>query len=255
MGCTDMMQWKSYKASLKAYQLTSNDVGLLNPLLERDATALYIKSLQTFSQALAGLKRGEFAWTLVKMYYSVFYAMRCEMSASSIITVMNGGILYAENKQSATLHSIQGHGSHQAYINLRKTLPPSAIAHDVLLGNQIDAGEDVYTWMRENRERTNYQMKHFPDPDPDVVLNKVYTDYANLNKLTEAFKLYKTNSLYCFDIDHATLAVPYTKLCICHGLLQGRVQPDATEQKQIAESKRLLLAVGIESALADELVI
>lgn len=255
LGCTDITQWKSYKSNLAAYTLSAADVATIAPLLTQDAVALYTKAIQTFSQALAGLQRKEFAWAVVKMYYSVFYAMRCELHASSVLAVKNGSIFYTTNVAGASFSSIQEKGSHQTYIKLRKTLPASVISHDTLLDNDIEAGVDVYSWMCSNRERVNYHSKHFADPEPDDVLTKIYYNYMLTHKTTDMLNLYDSDLLYCFDTDHATVAVPYRKLRICRDLLYGRATKETTEEKQMESVRAQMLAIGIESAVVDRLML
>lgn len=254
VGCADLMQWKSYRPHLQAYSLSVADVAALSPLLFQDAVALYIQALQSFSQALAGLKRKEFAWPIVKFYYSVFYSMRCELHASSVITVKNGNIYYMPNTDGATFSSVQEKGSHQTYIKLRKTLPPSVISHDTLLDNEVEPGKDVYSWMCQNRERVNYHSKHFPDPDPDYVLLKVYDNYILQGKQSELLNLYESDIVYCFDKDHTTVAVPYRKLRICRDLLSGRANLDAFEQKQLNSVRTLLQTASIDASVVDRLM-
>ena len=254
LGCTDITQWKSYKSSLAAYTLSVADVTAIMPLLLQDSVALYSKAIQTFSQSLAGLQRKEFAWTVVKMYYSVFYAMRCELHASAVLAVRNGSIFYTTNVVGASFSSIQEKGSHQTYIKLRKTLPASVISHDTLLDNDIEAGVDVYSWMCTNRERVNYHSKHFADPEPDDVLTKIYNDYVLTNKITHLLNLYESDLLYCFDTDHATVAVPYKKLRICRDLLYGRATKETSEQTQLDSVRSQLLAIGVENSVVDRLM-
>lgn len=254
LGCTNVTQWKSYKSSLAAFTLSASDAAAITPLLIQDSVALYIKAIQTFSQALAGLQRKEFAWAVVKMYYSVFYAMRCELHASSVIAVKNGSIFYTTNVAGATFNSIQEKGSHQTYIKLRRTLPASVISHDTLLDNDIEAGVDVYSWMCFNRERVNYHSKHFADPEPDDVLTKIYNDYVVTHKMTNLLNLYEADLLYCFDTDHATVAVPYRKLRSCRDLLYGRATKEASEQIQLDSVRTQLLAAGVDSASIDRLM-
>lgn len=253
LGCKDITQWKSYKARLAAYTLSPADVAAITPLLVGDSVALYTKAIQTFSQAMAGLNRKEFAWAVVKMYYSVFYAMRCELHASSVVAVKNGSIFYTTNVAGATFRFVQEKGSHQTYIKLRKTLPASVISHDTLLDNDIDAGEDVYSWMCSNRERVNYHSKHFADPEPDDVLTKIYNDYVLTHKMTDLLNLYDSELLYCFDTDHATVAVPYRKLRNCRDLLYGRAKK-VSEQIQLESVRAQLQALGIEDAVVDRLM-
>ena len=255
LGCTDVTQFKSYKSALATYTLSANDVAAISPLLIHDTEALYIKALQTFSQALAGMHRKEFAWAIVKMYYSVFYAMRCELHASSVISVKNGSIFYTSNTVGATFNSIQEKGSHQTYIKLRKTLPASVISHDTLLDNDIEAGVDVYSWMCSNRERVNYHSKHFPDPEPDDVLLKIYNDYVLSHKMTDLLNLYESDILYCFDTDHATVAAPYRKLRICRDLLHGRTVKSAPELIKLDNVRAQLLSLRIDSSVVDRLML
>lgn len=255
LGCADLTRWKMYRTSLHAFRLTTTDVTSLTPLLLQDAVALYTQALQSFSQALTALKRKEFAWPMVEFYYSVFYSMRCELHASSVIAVKNGSIFYAANTTGSVFSTVQEKGSHQTYIKLRKTLPPSVILQDTLLDNDIEPGVDVYSWMCSNRERVNYHQKHFPDPEPDFVLQKVYDNYIQTNKLTELLSLYESNLLYCFDKDHATIAVPYKKLRTCRDLLIGRAMLDASEQKQVNSVKNVLISAGIDATIVSELIL
>lgn len=255
LGCTDVKQWKSYKTILQGYTLTAIDVAALTPLLLQDSLALYIKALQTFAQALTAIHRKEFAWPIVKLYYAVFYAMRCELYASSIVVIKNGQLFYTVKASGATFTSIQEHGSHQTYIKLRKTMPASVISHDILLDNDIEADVDVYSWMCSNRERVNYLAKHFSDPEADDVLTKIYNDYVTTHKLSDLLNLYEANILYCFDTDHATMAVPYKKLRTCRDLLYGRATKDASEQNRLDSVKAQMSAVGIDSSVIDRLIL
>jgi len=255
LGCTALEQWKSYKASLKSYVLTSTDVTTLAPLLIQDATALYIKSLQSFTQALTAFQRKEFAWPIVKMYYSVFYAMRSELYASSIIVIMNTQLFYTTNSVGNTFTPIKGNGSHQNYIKLRKTLPASIISRDPMLDNELEDGVDAYTWMCNNRERANYQAKHFPDPKPDIRLQKIYDNYVKPHKLTALLNLYDSQHLYCFDKDHATVAIPYHKLRSCKALLEGKASLGVVEQEKIDSVKKQLLSAGVESKVIDRVLL
>lgn len=255
LGCTTLEQWKSNRVALKTYVLTVADATALTPLLIQDATALYIKALQSFSQALTAFSRNEFAWPIVKMYYSVFYAMRAELYASSVIVIKNGQLYYTTNISGNTFATVQEHGSHQTYIKLRKTLPASVISRDSMLDNEIEAGVDVYSWMCNNRERVNYHAKHFPDPEPDGVLQKIFHNYAMPRKLTDLLNLYEGDRLYCFDKDHATVAVPYHKLRSCKTLLSGNAMLGVVEQNKIQSVKGQLLSAGIEQAVVERILL
>lgn len=255
LGCTDLTQWKSYRPSLQRHALTFADTIALAPLLKQDAVALYIQALQSFAQALTAFQRKEFAWPIVEMYYSVFYSMRSELYASSVIVIKNGQLFYTTNVVGSSFTSIQEHGSHQTYIKLRKTLPASVITRDPLLDNEIEPGVDVYSWMCSNRERVNYHAKHFPDPEPDGVLQKIYDNYVEKRKLTDLLNLYETKRLYSFDKDHATVAVPYQKLRSCYRLLSGRVTLDPVEQAKITSVRTQLLNAGIEPVSVDRIVL
>ena len=255
LGCATLEQWKNNKATLKTYVLTAADAAALSPLLIQDATALYIKALQSFAQALTAFSRNEFAWPIVKMYYSVFYAMRAELYASSVIVIKNGQLFYTTNVAGNAFTSMQEHGSHQTYIKLRKTFPASVIIRDAMLDNEIEAGVDVYSWMCNNRERVNYHAKHFPDPEPDSVLQKIYDNYVKPRKLTDLLNLYEGDRLYCFDKDHTSVAVPYHKLRTCKALLSGKVTLGAVEQNKIANVKSQLMAAGIEQTVIERVLL
>ena len=133
-------------------------------------------------------------------------------------------------------------------------MPHSFYFHLTLLDNDIEAGVDVYSWMCFNRERVNYHSKHYADPEPDDVLSKIYNDYVLTHKTTDLLNLYESDLLYCFDTDHATVAVPYKKLRICRDLLYGRATKEVSEQIQLDSVRTQLLAAGINNAVVDRLM-
>lgn len=249
LGCRDISQWPSYQSALQGCVLSSTDVARLGPLLAQDAVAFYSKALQSFVQALSSFQRKEFSWPIVKMYYAVFFAMRSELLASSVVSVKCKKLFYAPNKFGSPFLAIQEKGSHQTYIKLRKVLPQSVITRDPLLDNEIEPGIDVFSWMRLNRERVNYHNRHFSDPEPDDILKKVYYDYVVTSRLTDLLGLYESDIVYCFDIDHATIAVPYRKLRDCWNLLKGKAVISASEQDKMDSIKSILESLGVDPGL------
>lgn len=255
VGCTDVSQFKSYKSALETLIFSTADVESLRLLLLQDATSLYLKSLLTFTQALEGIVCKEFAWPIVKMYYSVFYAIRSEFAASGVVVVKCGQLFFTKNEAGASFSKIQNHGDHQTYISLKGKLPVSAIARDSLLDNKIVEDKDVYMWMCDNRERVNYRMKNFTDPEPDEVLDTVYHTYFEHVKLSEMLDAYERDLIFCFDTDHATIAVPYRKLRTCRDLLKGRIVPGSEECAQMEYARNHLKNMKVSDEVVGRLML
>lgn len=218
-GCTDITKWSSYKQKLRELNLSANEVLSIQPQIKNDAVSYWLKAIHSFTQALEGISIGNSAWSIVKLYYSVFYCLRGELLSNSHLLIRNQSLFYL-NLNAGTQFSEfklgKLRGDHQLTIGYYLKLVNDGIITDLVSSNQID-GISPYEWMLKQRERVNYQMQRFPDPRIDELIEKTYEAISH-NNLDAIFKQidssFNTDGIYLFDKDYSIIAIPFYKLQI-----------------------------------------
>lgn len=218
-------------AGFSGFNLDVAQASLLQQDLHHDAKDFYYKGTLSICEAINAISRSLFSWATIKLYYSVFYFLRASLASQNIAVLRHKRYFYlyvnpGELPQGAPGRSNSTHESVLAIAN--KALKAS----DILLSNTID-GKGAYLWLKEKRERVNYQEREFHEPDfPDF-----WEEIANHDDLAVLIKNYMEdkNFVYCFQEDHACLALPIKrweltkKDLISSGI--GSILPD--EQKRI----------------------
>ncbi len=259
-GCTDITKWKSYKQKLRELNLSSNEIAFIQQLIHNDAISYWLKALHSFTQALEGICSGNSAWSVVKLYYTVFYCLRGELLYNSHLLIRNGTLFCLDltTKTQFEEFKIKGlNGDHQLTINYYSKLVYNGIVEDLVSSNQID-GISPYEWMLKQRERVNYQMQKFPDPGVDSLLVKM-VEAAKHNNEDIVFKQidssFNTDGIYLFDKDYSIIAIPFYKLQILLKYIQI-VHPDtsliATELSYV---KNKLLNLNISNGIINKIVL
>lgn len=223
-GCTDITKWRSYKQKLRNLNLTQNDVTYIQSQIKNDAVSYWLKAIHSFTQALEGIYAGNSAWSIVKLYYSVFYCLRGELLSYSHLLIRNGSLfcldLSTETQFTEIKHKLSG--DHQLTIVYYSKLVNDGAIPDLVSSNQID-GINPYEWMLKQRERVNYQMQKFPDPRIDELLDKTYDAvvYKNIDALFKQIdSSFNTDGIYLFDKDYSMIAIPFYKLQILRNQIQ-----------------------------------
>ena len=223
-GCTDITKWRSYKQKLRNLNLTQNDVTYIQSQIKNDAVSYWLKAIHSFTQALEGIYAGNSAWSIVKLYYSVFYCLRGELLSNSHLLIRNGSLfcldLSTETQFTEIKHKLSG--DHQLTIVYYSKLVNDGAIPDLVSSNQID-GINPYEWMLKQRERVNYQMQKFPDPRIDELLDKTYDAvvYKNIDALFKQIdSSFNTDGIYLFDKDYSMIAIPFYKLQILRNQIQ-----------------------------------
>lgn len=223
-GCTDITKWRSYKQKLRNLNLTQNDVTYIQSQIKNDAVSYWLKAIHSFTQALEGIYAGNSAWSIVKLYYSVFYCLRGELLSNSHLLIRNGSLfcldLSTETQFTEIKHKLSG--DHQLTIVYYSKLVNDGAIPDLVSSNQID-GINPYEWMLKQRERVNYQMQKFPDPRIDELLDKIYDAvvYKNIDALFKQIdSSFNTDGIYLFDKDYSMIAIPFYKLQILRNQIQ-----------------------------------
>lgn len=256
-GCSDLTKWGSYQQNLMQLILTSGDISLVNNLRQLDAISYWLKALYSYSQGLHGLYKGFSAWSIVKLYYSIFYSLRCELLLNSYLLVRNGSLFklnIATDTQFTKYNAGKARGDHQLTIKLYSDLVTNGIISDVISSNVID-DDSPYTWMLKQRERVNYQMQNFPDPDIDPLLAKTVVAMHD-SKLEELLSQI-TNSadnVMLFDMDYSMVAIPLYKLKLLHNKLVSLGCDLNAYQTELAHIKSILQSVGLSNSFCDSFV-
>lgn len=249
LRCFDIEQWGTFKPSLLQWEIDSTNIANIQRCVKSDINSYFFKAFQSFVQALHEIGHKKHAWSIVKLYYTVFYLLRCEILLSNHIIVRCGTLYYAKvnlNEKMLPFKPNKLSGDHQLTIALEEKLYNLAELTDPILGNRIN-GKNAYMWFMGNRERVNYQMKDFPDPACDVSLRHVYS-YFTEKKLVDLFLFYNANTDYsiCFDTDHTLLSIPYKKLISVYKRISTSMIITPESKQKLIETRKLLFDLGLK---------
>lgn len=218
-GCTDITKWPSYKQKLRELHLSANDVALIKSQIKNDAISYWLKAIHSFTQALEGIYSGNSAWSIVKLYYSVFYCLRGELLSNYRLLIRNQSLFHLDlntGTQFSEFKSGNIRGDHQLTIGYYLKLVNDGLIIDLVSSNQID-GVNPYEWMLKQRERVNYQMQRFPDPRIDELLDKTYEAIRHKSIdtiLKQIDSSFSSDGIYLFDKEYSMIAIPFYKLQI-----------------------------------------
>lgn len=244
IGCLELDKWDNYRAQFKQFKITQNNVDLLKSALQSDTQDYYFKGLLTLLEGINNIAMGSYSWSIVKLYYSIFYFIRCYFGENLYGFAKNGGIyviLLSEGEvferiDNLTFKSKKMSGDHKSTLNyFRKTFPSS-----ILLSNKIN-DEDSLDWIRWHRETVNYRQRAFDEPN-----NKYFnSDLLDKTKLASLIKKYILDEefIYCFNEDHSMLALPLKYLQVVTKKLSDDTFIDKDRLKLI---NNLLSSIGFE---------
>lgn len=249
-GCLDKEKWPSYKANLIAWPISENNFSKLQRCKESDIISYFFKAAQTFIQAIDEIKNKRYAWSIIKLYYSSFYLLRCDILRSNYIMVRCGAFFYGKIEIGQSLIQFRKkniRGDHQFTIALAEKLYEEGEVFDPILDNKID-DLTSYTWLLKNRERVNYQMKNFSDPYSDSITTH-FDSYFKESKISDLLMFYARNNDYsiCFDVEHAILAIPFKKLQVTFKFIKGSLSLTDKEYRKMVDLKWTLENLGIET--------
>lgn len=234
-NCYEIEKWSNYKHLFIKWEINNNDISPLTNCLESDLTSYFFKAFESFSQALIDIHNKKYSWAIVKLYYSTFYLLRCDILLSNHLIVRCNGLYYSKintgNKFTPYIKR-KVRGDHQLTISLVKELHQTGQLNDPILDNKIE-DVDAYTWLMQNRERINYQQKNFREPNTDSVFSHI-NNYFESRSLIDLFKFYNSKDYsICFDLDHSILSIPYKKLIQIWKKSNGRIDISGEYLKKI----------------------
>lgn len=203
VGCADPSLMPDYGEQLDALVFGLGDEQELFDRLREDIQGFFERCALTILKALIDIERGDRLWACVKLYYSVFYALRVELNLANIAVVRGKRYYSAECKQGQKLRKYSGNqtGDHGRVIDLnRRYLQDS----DILLSASVD-GISPYMWLKNLRDKVQYRLRRPPEitgldpffPDDQLAIH-------------EQIKIFLADSdpYYPFDPDYAALAIP-----------------------------------------------
>jgi hypothetical protein len=245
VGAKDPDSWKQKQTQFEQIILTREVSNRLRELLIEDSKSFYYKGILSLFEALISVIRGGYSWATVKMYYSTYYCLRCMLCMNGCALIRNKALytLHAEvgatpRKNSNRHYNSTHKGTIHHFIDLYKSA-------DSLQSNTIE-GLNPYLWLMEKREHINYRVNVFQEPSCYD-----FWEIAHKKRSVEEFKtlihsyLTDNNLIYCFQEDHAVLALPLLNALKTRELLlrNSITQPLLPEQADYL--KRLLLNMNI----------
>ena len=235
-------------------------MALIQPLIENDAISYWLKAIYSFTQALEGICEGNSAWSVVKLYYTVFYCLRGELLSNSHLLIRNGSLFCMDlttqtQFNTFTVNNLKG--DHQLTICYYSKLVNNGTIVDLVSSNQID-GICPYEWMLKQRERVNYQMQKFPDPGIDPLLEKSYeaAKHTNIDAILKQIdSSFNTDGIYLFDKDYCMIAIPFYKLQILLKRIQIVHSDISSITTELNFVRQKLSNIGISTEVINKIVL
>lgn len=207
VGCHNSTEFSSFLPQLAALSLNLSDESSLCDKIQEDIQGQFERSLLTLLQALLDISSKNYLWAITKLYYSIFYAIRCELHLNGLSIIRCRQVFTTDGRRGSKVKRFNNNdkGDHGIAIALiTKHLAP----YDIMQGASID-GINVYMWMKALREVVQYKMRRPPEltsfqpffPDEHLSLQDQVLMFLN-----------DTDPYFCFDPDYAALAIPIKRL-------------------------------------------
>lgn len=223
-------QWLELKKrDILAYNLTIQNATDLNNSLRLDAKDLYYKGLLSITEAIFNLDKGLYSWATVKLYYSIFYLLRCSLACRNIaIMRYQRDLYYITVHKGESFKKAPVNQDHKAVIELFQLLFEES---DALQSNTIE-DKNSYLWIMEKREEVNYKDREFHEPNPPYFFSEIDRLFANEGMERVIHKILNDEFLLCFQEEYATLAVPLKRLILTKkDLVDSAVNLDLGDEK------------------------
>jgi hypothetical protein len=189
--------------AIKAFTLSATNAAQLTTALNADAIDSYYSATVSLGDALGGINRRFFSWATVKLYYTVFYALRALMA-------LDGHCLFHIGNAPKWIQAIPGsqpgkaaRSSHLAVLqHFEKNYP-----HHPLMAQPI-ALDLPLVWLRERRVEANYTNRGFGEPDAPEHFEQVES-----GGVRQAIEAYLADSGgYLFDPDLFPVSTSWTEV-------------------------------------------
>ena len=225
------------------YVVAEKDIDSLISGAQADSKSYFFNGLLTFSEAVNGLKEGNYSWSIVKFYYSVYYFLRASLYINKIIFIHQKGIYRLEIKPGTTplrknnkQYNSDHKGTIKHYVDLFSDI-------DILLTNQIE-NLTTYEWLMDKREYVHYRIRKFSEPGD----YKCFTYYLSKNFKSNYKELIieeiEDDFINCFQPETGLLAIPVKRLMATFKEIVGEL-----ELKSVLTAQQYVI---IKKTLKDE---
>src|SRR6266498_1429744 len=234
LNCKSLEEWSL--ADFKNLRLDKIQASVLTSELKEDAKDLYFKGLLSLFEALSSINNRLFSWATIKIYYSLYYFLRCTMAVSGVALIRQKSLFYLKaidgespvskgNKKYNSDHS----GTINYFIDLFK-------GSDILLTQLIDT-TNAYDWLMNKREQVNYRERTFNEPGYSEFWDYIASEVieGNLEKIIEEY--IKDPFILCFQEEHAILAIPLKRAL----LTKKKLEEEKINIALTREQRKLLL--------------
>lgn len=236
------LQKAYFKGKIAQISISESQLSTLTPAAKVDASGTFFKALLSIVEALEGLTRGGHSWATVKLYYSVFYLLRCKMIAMGHVFFKCAGTIYSVElkKNAIPIERSKGKFAGNDVRGDHKTILATYIAHlgarDILLTNKIGS-ESVFEWMMSAREDVHYRKPTFSEPVSGLFYGDLFTE-AGLVLWINKY-LNDPHVIYCFLAEHCCLATPLVlaRAALTEHLARFTDPPLTPDQGQHLQSK------------------
>jgi len=248
IGCTDLNKWTSYVQKFKDYKVKEANREYLLAELKEDASDIYFKAIFSLADAIFGLYHGRHSWSVIKIYYSVFYLLRCSMACHGYAFLKNKGIytLKLETGESPVRRDNCTHNGNKVTGDHKTTIATYASMFeqsDILQTNTID-GEVIYDWLMELRNQVNYRERTFQEPNN----RHFYSALFDKDKIKSQIETYINDDsyVYCFNEDHCCLAAPLKLALSVRNQLFDFIDFEPLNQNKKEEIEKLIIGTKLD---------
>lgn len=215
IGCSNPADLAINKAHFKS-KIESIQVGNTLSVELKSAAALdtsntFFKASLSIVEAVEGIAFGAHSWSIVKLYYAIFYLLRCKMATMDCYFFKCAGNIYSVSPAVGSRPILRSKGKFLG-MDVRgdhKTVLATYIgdigASDPLLSNRIDSVY-IFQWIMGAREDIHYRNPKFAEPNLEYLDPELFSK----EKLSYWINKYYTEStaIHCFLKEHTCLATP-----------------------------------------------
>ncbi|MDR6563576.1 MULTISPECIES: hypothetical protein [unclassified Arcicella] len=185
-------------SNIDSYTINTVDYTNLCDCLKSDMDGFFLNAILSYSSAIDGLMKKSFSWATIKLYYTLFYSLKAELSRNGFIIFYHNGKLFSGlNQVGEQFKPLKG-TSHEAIFKLFSTKFPQ----NKFVINDIDNSKS-FEWFKENREHVNYRINPMSDPQVSSLYLK---PISNLRVWISNYIQDTNTNIYTFDNEHAYLA-------------------------------------------------
>lgn len=200
--------------------------GTLELELIEDAKSYLYSALVSVGDAVQAIQHELFSWSTVKLYYSVFYALRAALAAHKY------AVLYHVVGQKGTpyrLRAASGEAPAKLSGNTHKVILQQYAAHfpRAPMVTQLIGIDKPFDWMMGRREDVNYKNAKFHEPAVPLFFRKIASE--KVRHLLLAY-INDNSTTFAFDPDHAILALPIAAIQTAKAAFASKVPPVVLSQ-------------------------